>query len=245
MEIPILYEDEHIVAVNKPAGLLVHSDGKTGEKTLVDWIISKYPKSKDVGEPALIDGKQVPRPGIVHRLDHDTSGVLLIAKTKVGFFNLKKKFKNRHIKKIYRVFVYGNVTREDGMINIPIGRSKKDFRLWAPDTLIRTPARGSIREAITYYQTLGRSADVSFLEARPKTGRTHQIRVHLKAIGYPVVCDALYAPDRPKLLGFKRLALHAFSLSFKNLEGKEINVEAPYPQDFINAIALFKASVVK
>ncbi len=245
MDIPILYEDEHIVAINKPAGLAVHPDGKSQKATLVDWILLKYPEAADVGEPALVEGKEILRPGIVHRLDRETSGALLIAKTMAGFFNLKKKFKNRHIKKIYRVFVYGNVTREDGMINIPIGRSKKDFRLWAPDTLIRTPARGSIREAITYYQTLGRSADASFLEVRPKTGRTHQIRVHLKAIGYPIVCDSLYAPDKPKLLGFTRLALHALSLSFKNLEGQEITVEAPYPQDFLDAITLFKAHVVK
>ena len=235
MDISVIFENDDFIAVNKPAGLSVHPDGKTDKKTLIDWILSRYPHIKNVGEPFSVDGKNMFRPGIVHRIDKETSGVLVIAKTPEAFELFKKKFKNREIEKIYHLFVYGNVKKDDGMIQVSIGRSKSDFRKWVPEN----SSRGIIREAITYYQVLKKSTRVSFIEARPKTGRTHQIRVHFKSVGHPIVCDSLYATGKPKLLGFGRLALHALRLSF-NWKEEKIAVEAPYPQDFQHALTLFE-----
>ncbi|MCK5059945.1 MAG: RluA family pseudouridine synthase [Candidatus Pacebacteria bacterium] len=241
MDISVIFENDDFIIVNKPAGLSVHPDGKTDEKTLVDWVLSRYPHIKNVGEPFSVDGKEIPRPGIVHRIDRETSGALVVAKTSEAFTLFKNKFKNREIEKAYHLFVYGNIKRDDGMIQVSIGRSKSDFRKWAPEVA----SRGTVREAITYYQALKKTPTVSFVEARPKTGRTHQIRVHFKSIGYPVVCDSLYAAGKPKLLGFERLALHALRLSFE-WKGENIAIDAKYPQDFQQALAaLEEKSVAK
>jgi 23S rRNA pseudouridine1911/1915/1917 synthase len=232
MEIPILYEDKDIVAVDKPAGIVVHPDGKSKGPFLTDWILEKYPKTKKVGEP--IETKDygiIERPGIVHRLDRDTSGVFLIAKTKKGYDYLKKQFQNRTILKKYYAFVYGELKDQFGIINRPIGRSPRDFRRWSATR----GARGEMREAETWYTLLASRSGFSFVEAEPKTGRTHQIRVHFKAINHPVVCDRLYAAEKPDALGFSRTALHASSIVFKNCAEKEITVKSPIPDDFKNA----------
>jgi 23S rRNA pseudouridine1911/1915/1917 synthase len=235
--IEILYEDKDILAINKPAGLVVHADGRTIEPTVADWVLENYPKTKDVGEPiTLTDGRILIRPGIVHRLDRDTSGVLLIAKTQKGFDFLKAQFQNREAKKAYHMFVYGRVKNDSGTIDRPIGRSKNDFRMWTA----QRGSRGEMRDAVTEYDVLGRGEGVSFLEARPLTGRTHQIRVHFKAINYAVVSDPLYAPKMPSMLGFTRTALHARSIRFTLLNGKVMKIEAPYPEDFEKAIKTFK-----
>ena len=237
----IIYEDNDIVAVNKPSGLLVHGHQNSSEKTLADWVLDKYPEAKEVGEPLkLNNGEVIKRPGIVHRIDRETSGVILIAKTKEGFEHLKKQFQNREIEKIYRTFVWGNFPELQGVINKPIGRSAHDFRK-------KSSEKGKIgveREAITEYKVLKQSRveddhlhKFAYLEVYPKTGRTHQIRVHLKSIGRPVVCDFLYAPKKPKALGFERLALHAFSIKFKNLAGDTVVAESSLPQDFLKAEA--------
>jgi 23S rRNA pseudouridine1911/1915/1917 synthase len=249
MEIPILYEDKNIVAINKPAGLVVHSDGRTKEPTLVDWILEKYPKIKEVGEPLIINKGQkneqtIYRPGIVHRLDRDTSGVLVIAKTQAAFEHLKSQFQDRETQKTYHAFVYGEMKENDGIIDRPIARSRKDFRLWSA----QRGARGEARDAVTEYKVLKRTATgnintgFSYIEVTPKTGRTHQIRVHMKAVNHPIVCDALYAPKQKPALGFTRLALHARSLEFTNLDpsnksgqAKKIKLEAPFPEDFVRA----------
>jgi 23S rRNA pseudouridine1911/1915/1917 synthase len=250
MDIPILYEDKSIVVINKPAGLVVHADGRTKEVTLVDWILEKYPDIKEVGEPLRLrpefvkggEEKIIYRPGIVHRLDRETSGTLVIAKTQEAFSHLKEQFQERETKKIYNAFVYGEMKEDDGVIDRPIARSRKDFRLWSA----QRGARGEAREAVTGYQVLNRTnvgnmnAGFTYIEVRPKTGRTHQIRVHMKAINHPLVCDSLYAPKQKSALGFKRLALHARSLEFTNLAGKLITAEAPFPEDFLHAIALIK-----
>jgi 23S rRNA pseudouridine1911/1915/1917 synthase len=230
MEPTILYEDKDILAINKPAGLVVHSDGRTEESTVVDWFISKYPESKDVGEKM----GDVERPGVVHRIDRETSGVLLLAKTNQGHALLKKQFQNHEIEKVYHAFVYGLVKEDRGTIKLPITRSTGDFRKWSA----QRGGRGEKREAITYFEVLKRSAElgVTLVEAKPKTGRTHQIRVHFQALHHPVVSDSLYANSKPKLLGFERTALHAKKLIFTNLEGEKITVEAPYPEDFQNAL---------
>ena len=247
MKIPILYEDKDVVVINKPAGLVVHPDGHLKNKkmkTLVDWILKKYPRIKNVGEPILLDdGTKILRPGIVHRIDRDTTGCLIIAKNKDAFEFLKGQFKNRKVHKVYQAFVYGDLKDERGMIDRPIGRSSTDFRKW---TATRG-ARGEMREAVTYFKVLGKKDDITFIEAIPKTGRTHQIRVHMSAINHPLVQDRLYATDfyldKKQQMGFKRTALHARELEIMLPSRKLLKIVAPYPEDFEEAIKKIKKSV--
>ena len=228
MQIPILYEDKDIVAVDKPAGLMVHPDGRQEGPFLTDWLIEKYPKTKNVGE---VEGG-IERPGIVHRLDRETSGVMLVAKTKAGHKFLKEQFQDRTIVKKYLAFAKGEIKDQFGIINRPIGRSPRDFRAWSATR----GARGEMREAETWYELIAYRSGYSFLEIEPKTGRTHQIRVHFKAINHPIIADSLYGSHEASALGFKRLALHAYSIDFTTRSGKRVIVKASLPADFINAI---------
>lgn len=237
MEPTILYEDEHVAAINKPSGLLVHGDGKTTEPTVADWVVKKFPSIKDVGESIEItEDEYIDRPGIVHRLDKDTSGVMLIAKTEEGFQTLKSQFQNREIKKIYHAFVYGIPKQERGLIDKPIARSQHDIRMWSSER----GARGTKREAITRYVVKESGHGIAFVQVMPETGRTHQIRVHFKAIRHPLVGDSLYAPTMPEALGFTRTALHARTIEFTNYEGKLVRIEAPYPEDFERGLTLLR-----
>lgn len=233
MEPTILYEDKEVIAINKPSGLVVHSDGKTNEANLVDWILKNYPKVKDVGEPWVDQkGEEILRSGIVHRLDRETSGVMLIAKTNDSFENLKEQFKEHEIGKTYHAFLFGELKTKEGKIDRPIGRSTKDFRMWSA----QRGARGKMRDAVTNYKVLEAKGGYTLVEVKPETGRTHQIRVHFKAINYPLVGDSLYAPNRENTLGFTHTALHSVEVTFKGLKGKEITVTAPYPVDFTKAL---------
>jgi 23S rRNA pseudouridine1911/1915/1917 synthase len=236
MKIKILYEDANILAIEKPSGISVHPDGRTKEKTLVEWILKNYPKMKNVGEDEVYEFKnkkiEIKKPGIVHRLDRDTSGVLLLAKNEKAYQALKKQFQNREIKKIYITIVSGNVKNERGIVNKPIGRSPKDFRRYSAGR----GARGEMREAVTEYRVLKRFEEkglhFTVLEVRPKTGRTHQIRVHMKYLNHPIVGDALYNPDAKVPKDISRMALHAKSIEFKNLKGESIKVESKLPEEF-------------
>lgn len=268
--IEILYEDKNIIAINKPAGISVHGDGRMKEKTIVDWLLIYYPQVKNVGDKRelriknLSDDKaeeefRINRPGIVHRLDRETSGVLLIAKNQKTFSFLKEQFQSHKIKKIYRAFVYGHVsdpkaslaTGKRGVINVPIGRSPKDIRAYTAGRGARPP----LREAITEYIILkkftnknsfltppqkGRGVNqdnkFSYLEIYPKTGRTHQIRVHMRYINHPIVSDPLYRSNRDLVLGMERLALHAHSITFNSPNGGIKTIEAPLPVDFKKVI---------
>lgn len=232
-----LYEDNSYLIVNKPAGLIVHSDGKNKEISLSDWFVKEYPQAKDVGEDIkLSNGQTIKKPGVVHRLDKETSGVIVLAKTQDAYLFLKEQFKNRKVKKTYRTFVYGEVKNNFGTIDRPIGRSSKDFRLRSA----QRGARGKMREAVTEYKVLNRGKDATELELYPKTGRTHQIRVHLKAINHPIICDKLYAPKRGCILGFNKLALLAKSIEFEGLDGKKIKVKVSCPSDFKKARNVIK-----
>lgn len=205
---------------------------------------------KNVGEPL----GEIQKPGIVHRLDRDTSGVLLLAKNQKTHTFLKKQFMDRSMKKTYLAIVSGFVKNDRGVINKPIGRSPKDFRRH----LAGRGARGEMREAITEYKVLERfEAKISrnfhgsslprvrggshtvknfekfsLLEIKPKTGRTHQIRVHMKYLNHPVVCDSLYNPEGFCPESLSRMALHAKSIEFTNLKGKNIKIESPLPSEF-------------
>jgi 23S rRNA pseudouridine1911/1915/1917 synthase len=229
----ILYEDKDILAIDKPSGISVHPNGRSKEKTITDWILKNYPKLKGVGEPIIFNEKEIDRPGIVHRLDKETSGILIIVKNKKAYEFFKKQFMNREIKKTYLAIVSGWVKNDHGIINKPIGRSPNDFRR----RLAGRGAKGELRPAITEYKVLKRFEDKNFekfslLEIHPKTGRTHQIRVHMKFLNYPIVCDSLYNPKGFYPKGFDRLALHAKSIEFKNLKGKIVKIESPLPKEF-------------
>lgn len=246
MKIKILYEDKDILAIDKPSGISVHPDGRSKEKTITDWVLKNYPKMQDVGEPMFFQDKEIKRPGIVHRLDKETSGVLLLAKNKVAYEFLKKQFQDREIKKTYNTIVSGSVKNERGIVNKTIGRSPNDFR----KKLAGRGARGELREAITEYRVLNRfelpASKISsyktdgakiplkftYLEVRPKTGRTHQIRVHMKFLNHPVVADSLYNSGKPHPKEISRLALHAKSITFKNLKGEIVKIESPLPKEF-------------
>lgn len=234
----IIFENSDFIIIEKPAGLIVHSDGRSERETLCDFLLQKYPELENVGEDLNIKiGKEnilIKKPGIVHRLDADTSGIMIIARNQESFLFFKSLFKKRNIKKIYHTFVYGNIKEDSGKIDAPIGRSKKDFRQWFVGKMIR----GKSREALTYYKVLKRSADKksTFLEVEPKTGRTHQIRVHLKSIYHPVVSDNVYARDRQGILGFGRVALHAREVSFIGPDKQKYSFTAEYPDDFVQAI---------
>ena len=236
MDPKILYEDESLLALDKPSGLLVHADGRSKLKTLVDWIKENRPEIDSaiggVGEDQVLqNGEKIARPGIVHRLDRDTSGVILVAKTQESFEFLKNQFKDRKVEKIYHCFVWGNFSREvglEGQIDKPIGRSASDFRQWSAEF----GAKGELREAITQYKVIKQNEKFAYLEVRPKTGRTHQIRVHMKALGHPVVCDKLYAPNKGEALGFHRLALHALAISLELPNGSFIKIESELPAYF-------------
>jgi len=258
MKINILFEDNNVLVLDKPSGISVHSDGKNlKEKTITDFILLNYPTIKNVGEPMDIEYKgkstKIIRPGIVHRLDKETSGVLLVAKNQKTFIFLKEQFQNRKIKKTYKAFVYGNVTDpkaslatgKRGVINVPIGRSQKDIHTYTAGRGAREP----MKDAITEYIVLDRFSDskdekenkkvehqYSYIEAYPKTGRTHQIRVHMRYINHPIVSDPLYRGAKEKALGMERLALHANSIIFYLPNGKMVNVESPLPTDFKKVI---------
>lgn len=241
--LPILYEDADIVAVNKPAGLITHSDGRTDEPSVADWVLARYPELKDVGEPwTSPQGVVIPRPGIVHRLDRGTSGVMVIAKTREAYAFLKKQFGDRTTEKHYRAFVYGHPAKDAGVIEAEIVRIRSVPPRWG----VLREKNKKHRAAITEWQVLSRGADpetgekAAYVEARPKTGRTHQIRVHFKHINHPVVCDPLYAKGRQCLLGFSRPALHASSLSITLPSGERRTFEAAAPEDFAFALAHFK-----
>jgi len=236
-QVSIIYEDEDCMVINKPSGLIVHTDGKREEESVVDWVLQKYPEIKNVGEPlTLTSGKVVLRPGIVHRIDRDTSGALLIAKNNEAFLFFKNQFKERDIAKEYHAFVYGRLPQEFGTIDRPIGRSRSDFRQWSA----QRGARGQMREAITRYEVKQRSEEATFVVVHPLTGRTHQIRVHFKALNHPIVCDPLYASKLPHILGLERLALHAYSLEFYDRKSQKHFIVAPYPEDFSRAIENFE-----
>lgn len=231
-----------MIAIDKPSGVSVHQDGKSKEETISDWFIKKYPKSKDVGESIFVDGKEIKKPGIVHRLDKETSGVLLLVKNQKTFEFLKNQFSNREIKKTYNAIVSGFVKDDRGTIRKEIGRSPNDFR----KRLAGRGARGELREAITEYSVLKRFesetengislSKFTYLEVRPKTGRTHQIRVHMKFINHPVVGDTLYNPKQTFIKGLHRLALHARKIEFKNLKGEILKIEATLPKEFEKVI---------
>lgn len=211
----VLYEDEDIIVVDKPSGMIVYPDGIHDYPALDAWLIKKY------GEGNF---------HFVHRLDRETSGVLVLARTPEVHELLKQQFQDREVRKVYRAFVHGVIRDERGIIDKPIGNARGGK---GPRS-VKSP-HGTLRDALTAYRVIQRSPEATYVEVFPKTGRTHQIRVHFASIQRPVVCDQLYAPTRPHILGFNRLALHAYSLTFVHPNGKEMTFTSPLPPEFVAA----------
>jgi 23S rRNA pseudouridine1911/1915/1917 synthase len=234
-EIGVLYEDPHVLVIDKPEGVLVHDDGVSGGETVTDWFLHRFPEAAVVGEPqTLVSGRVIARPGIVHRLDRETSGVMILAKTETAFLHLKSQFHDRNVQKEYRAFVYGTMKEEKGIIDKKIGRNARDFRLRSAEY----GATGKLRDAFTEWQLLAQNSTHAYIRLLPKTGRTHQLRVHCKAIGRPIVGDRLYAPEHllnGDNLGIERLALHAYLLTITLLSGEERTFSAPLPAAFETA----------
>lgn len=236
-DIHILYEDDEVMVVNKPAGVLVHEDGHSPyEGTVVEWFLSRAPTARGVGEQTTSQsGKALERSGVVHRLDRDTSGVMILAKTADAYTHLKTQFHDRLAKKEYRAFVYGRMKERYGTIDRPIGRSPSDFRLRHAGR----GATGTPRQAVTNWECISsgeyQGEIFSYLRLFPKTGRTHQLRVHLKSIDRPIVGDPLYATHKlttSNNLGLNRLVLHAHTLELILPNGRQERFIAPVPQEF-------------
>jgi 23S rRNA pseudouridine1911/1915/1917 synthase len=222
----IIYEDKDFLVVYKPEGMLVHKTAKNEKETLVDWLLKKYPELNNVGE-------NKDRPGIVHRLDKDTSGVMIIARNQKTFNYFKNLFKNHLIKKTYLALVWGKIKNKNGIINLPIG-------LKSGTTKRTIYSKKLKKEAITEYKLLKTIQDkngntYSLLEVYPKTGRTHQIRVHLKSISHPICGDKLYGKKNDD---FKRLMLHAFGIEFNLDNGKIMKIETEPPKELSTGLDL-------
>lgn len=215
--IEIIYEDNDIIVVNKPKGLVVHPANGNPDGTLVNAIMAICKDSL-----SGIGGEI--RPGIVHRLDKDTSGILIIAKNDQAHINMSEQIKNREVKKTYIALVRGIVKENEATIDMPIARSKQDRKKMAVDK--------NGKQAITHIRVLKRYDDCTLLEVNIETGRTHQIRVHLAEIGYPVVGDMVYSNGKNRF-GIEGQCLHAKSLDFKHpITGKQMHLEAELPEYF-------------
>ena len=276
LEPKIVYEDKDFLVLDKPAGLLIHRarfdvrskklddreldvrsrrvDDKTSniqhltsdsaEGTLVDWLLKNYPEVRKVGDAPE------ERPGIVHRLDRDTSGVILVARNQDYFLYLKSLFQEHKVEKTYLALVFGKFKEKEGTIDKPIG-------IKSGTTKRSVHSQKMVKEAVTEYEVVSYSmyhvacnrkqktkhkdCHFSLLKVYPKTGRTHQIRVHLASIGHPVVGDKLYAGGKKldaggRMLGVKRLMLHALSLEFSSRDGERLKFEAEPPSDFLDIL---------
>ena len=245
MTIPILLETEDLLVINKPSGLVVHGDGKHDEPTVVDFVIEKYPEAAAVGEQMEIEPAgetiQVQRSGIVHRIDRDTSGCLIIAKNQEAFEFLKNQFKEHTIKKKYVAIVFGWPRDDRGIINQPIGRSAANIRAWTT----KRGARGTLREAITRYTVQKRfeynGEKYALMDLYPQTGRTHQLRVHCAAgLGTPILGDGKYGGAAAHLEGVSgALHLHARALRLPHPEGGMLEAAAGLPPHMLETFAHF------
>lgn len=220
----IVYEDDDVVVINKQAGISVHPSINEPSGTIANTLIARYPEIKNVGEDPL-------RPGIVHRLDKDTSGLLVVAKNQKAFDFLKKEWQLGQVVKKYLTLVWGH-PKETGQIESELTRSRKDFR----KRMVVRPEKNKDKKitgkmAVTEYKVIKNYEDFSLVEVFPKTGRMHQIRVHMASIGYPVVGDKIYGKKRENPVGLNRQFLHAYYLSFSGPSGKKLALETDLPED--------------
>ena len=221
MPLDIIYEDDDMLVINKEKGIVVHPGNGNPDGTLANAVMAKCK-----GSLSGIGGKI--RPGIVHRIDKDTSGLIIVAKNDTAHINLSKQIQDRKVKKTYIALVRGVIKENEATINMPIGRSSKDRKKMA--------VTKDGKEAITHFKVLKRYNGFTLLEVKIETGRTHQIRVHLSEIGYPVVGDEVYSNGKNPF-GVKGQMLHAEKLELKHPRtGKDLTFEAPVPKYFENII---------
>lgn len=230
-EIPlkILFEDKNIIVIDKQAGIQVHPSHNEKINTIVNVLLNYFPEIKNVHDDSA-DGKM--RPGIVHRLDKDTSGVMVIARNKKTFNELKKKFKDRSIEKTYVAICEGIFNGKEGVIKKPIARSS-DYRR---QVIAGKNTKTKTRDAVTNYKVSKEFKNFSLVEVAPKTGRMHQIRIHFAFLGHPIVGDLIYGSSKKDKISSKRQLLHAKKLKFELFGEKHVFI-APMPRDFKDFLA--------
>ena len=230
-EIPIeiVYEDKDIIVVNKPKGMVVHPANGNPDGTLVNAIMAIC------GDSLSGIGGEI-RPGIVHRLDKDTSGLIIVAKNDKAHVNMSEQIKNHEVKKTYIALVRGKVKENEATIDMPVGRSPSDRKKMA--------VTKNGKNAITHIKVLKRYDKYTLLEINIETGRTHQIRVHLSTIGYPIVGDGVYSNGKNEF-NVEGQMLHAESIEFAHpITGKKMKIEAPLPEYFNNVLKLLENRVI-
>jgi 23S rRNA pseudouridine1911/1915/1917 synthase len=238
VEPEIIFENDDFLVVNKPSGLIVHGAPHIKQTTLADWLLKKYPKLKRVGEDKY-------RPGIMHRLDKEASGLLVIAKNNESFFHFKKQFQQRLVDKEYIALVYGEVSKESDSINFSIKRSAAGYRQAAlPEGYEEgIEDAGDSRDALTEFKVIKRFQNYTLLRVKIKSGRKHQIRVHFYAYGHPLVGDDLYSTRKSKTankeLKLGRIFLVSAYLSFFAANGERYEFSLPLPpelENFLNSL---------
>jgi 23S rRNA pseudouridine1911/1915/1917 synthase len=223
----IVYEDAHLIVVNKPAGMPVHPGPGHSGRTLVNALLAHCPDLPGIGG--------VQRPGIVHRLDKDTSGLIVAAKDERTHNGLAAQLKNRQVKKAYLALVTGRVEPPEALIDAPIGRDPNNRRRMMVSPVTNSGRATAGRDAQTSYRVREHLSGFTLVEASPATGRTHQIRVHLASIGHPVVGDVVYGKPSPLV---PRQFLHAWRLAFRHpIDGRDLSFEAELPDDLRVALA--------
>lgn len=218
----IIYEDNDIIVINKPKGMVVHPGNGNPDNTLVNAVLAHCK-----GSLSGIGGEI--RPGIVHRIDKDTSGLIIVAKNDKSHINLSEQIKNHEVTKIYTALVKGNISEDEATIDMPIGRNKKDRK--------KMSVTRDGKEAVSHIKVVKRYGNYTLIRVKIDTGRTHQIRVHMAKIGHPVVGDEVYSSGKNEF-GVKGQMLHSIILKFKHpISGKEIMLEAPLPQYFEDVLS--------
>ena len=226
LDLNIIYEDKHIIVINKPPNLLVHPSPHEKKKTLVNALLEYTDDLSGIGG--------VKRPGIVHRLDKDTSGAIVVAKDDKSHKNLVEQFKNRNTEKIYRTIIKGEFKYKDGKIDAPIGRNSNNRTKMAV-------TKKNSKKAVTYFEVITKTKKYALLKLKLETGRTHQIRVHLSYLGHPILGDKKYAKNRKDIKldsKVKRQLLHSYSLGFYHpINNKWMKFKADIPEDFSEVMA--------
>jgi 23S rRNA pseudouridine1911/1915/1917 synthase len=228
MELKTIFEDENLLVIDKPAGITVFSEGENKEKTLIDHLSDKYPSLRKAGN--------APRFGIIHRLDKDTSGILLVAKNNEALAFFQNQFKERSVTKKYVALINGELKEEMGTIETLIGRSFKDRRkqkIYLP----LEPGSQEKKQAITDYKVLKRYKEYTLVEVTPKTGRKHQIRSHFAYLHHPITGDKLYGfKNQPSPKNLTRQFLHAYYIKIRLLNNEVIKFKSDLPEDLKNVI---------
>lgn len=224
MHIPVIFEDSHLIIIDKPSGMVVHPFDFSDEKTVLDFLKEHHPDMFSIpNEIILQDGRTIPLGGIVHKLDRDTSGVLVVAKDQETFDSLSFQFKNQQVEKNYIALVEGIIEEDSFRIDAPLGRGRKDYK---QSTNPLNP-RGPLREAITDVKVLERKENTTLVELKPLTGRTHQLRAHMSSIGHPIVGDIAYGSTAKN----SRIMLHAVSITL-TLQSESKTFTSPMSEAF-------------